>query len=145
MLFSFCSGSIFCLYTAIVRFPGKIISYFILFRAPDKLSLPSMLKIGYIKLVKLNFTSLSTFSFHMVHCVFIGEHSYLYLYAGYHCYTSWQRVILFAVLPTIVLFPFSFGLALNLLKDHHITTNGFLLASVVPVYPIYLWVKVGRL
>ena len=95
-----------------------------------KLSFPSILKMGFIKLVKLNFTSISTFSIHMVHCVTINNISYLYFYASYQCYTWWQHVIMCALLPIVLLFPLSLGLSLNLLKEGHFSTSGFLIGSV---------------
>ncbi len=106
-----------------------------------KLSFTSILKIGFLKLVKLNCTSISTFAFNMVHCVTINNHNYLYLYADQHCWAPWQKVILFLVVPLIVLFPASFGMSLNLLKGGLITTNSFLCASVLPIYSFYLYVR----
>ena len=107
----------------------------------EELSFNSILKVGFIKLVKLNFTSISIFSFHMIHCVPIGEKLHLYLYGDHVCYTSWQYAILFAVLPIVVLFPLTFAMALNLLKEEVISTKSFLAAAVIPYYTCFLYLK----
>ena len=51
----------------------------------EKLSFPSLLKIGFIKLVKLNMTSITTFAFHMVHCEEINGQLHMYLYGDQTC------------------------------------------------------------
>ena len=107
----------------------------------QKLSFPSLLKIGFIKLIKLNCTSISTFALHMVHCVDIDQQKRLYVFGDQQCYTIWQLAILYGLLPIVLLFPMSFGLSLNLLKSRHISTNKFLVASVLPYYAFYLYVQ----
>ena len=106
-----------------------------------QLSFTSMTKIGFIKLVKLNFTSISTFTFHMIHCVSISGNLHLFVYGDQQCYNWWQQIILFGVLPVVVLFPLSFGISLNMLKERWISPTTFLLASVMPFFTIGLYVK----
>ena len=106
-----------------------------------QLSFPSILKIGYIKLVKLNLTSIFTFTFHMIHCVKIDNHLHLYLYADHECYSNWQYVIMFAVFPIVLLSPTSFGISINLLREEKISTNTFLVASTLPYYSMWLYAK----
>ena len=105
------------------------------------LSFISVLKIGFIKLVKLNFTSISKFSLKMIHCVAIGGKLYLYTHANLECYTWWQYVIMFALLPILILFPTSFGMALTFLKEGFISTRGFLVASIFPPFTLTLYGK----
>ena len=81
------------------------------------------------------------FTLHMVHCIPIKEKLHLYVYGEQECYTSWQYGILFALLPIVIMFPLTFGMSLNLLKDELISTNSFLLAAVVPYYAFYLYLK----
>ena len=66
---------------------------------------------------------------------------HLYLSGDQECYTFWQYGILFALLPIILLFPLTFGVSLNLLKDRLITANSFLLATAVPYYACFLYLK----
>ena len=108
---------------------------------PERLSFTSSLKIGFIKLIKLNLTSISTFAFHMIHCVTIDGQSYLYLYAYHQCYSNWQYVILILLMPIVLLFPICFGFALDLLKEGFVSTDRFLLASSVPYYAFWLYGK----
>ena len=107
----------------------------------EALSFQSILKIGFIKLLKLNFTSISRFTFHMIHCVAIGSQLHLYIYGDQKCYTVWQYVILFALLPIVVLFPLSFSMSLNLLKERLISTNSFLICIIIPYYTFLLYAK----
>ena len=106
-----------------------------------KLSFISILKIGFVKLVKLNLTSIFTFTFRMVHCVEIAGLQYLYLYAEHQCYSYWQYIIIFGVLPIVLLFPAAFGFSLNLLKQGCISTREFLIASSFPYYALWLYGK----
>ena len=98
-------------------------------------------KIGFAKLVKLNFTSISTFTFHMIHCVSIGGKLHLYLYGDLPCYTWWQQTILFGLLPVVVSFPLSVGVALNMLEERSISPTTFLLSSMIPYITFGLYVK----
>ena len=77
----------------------------------------------------------------MTHCVNIDGHFHLYLYGDHRCYSYWQYLIMYGVLPVILLFPIAFGISLNLLKGGLISSKTFLLASVAPIYAIWLWVK----
>ena len=110
-------------------------------RTSRPLGFSSIAKIGFVKLVKLNFTSISTYTFHMIHCVTVGGQLHLYLYGDLVCYTWWQQIILYAVLPVVVLFPFSFGNSLTMLKDRSISPTTFLLSSVIPHISFALCVK----
>ena len=49
--------------------------------------------------------------------------------------------ILFGLLPIVLLFPLTFGMSLNLLKEGLISTNSFLVASVVPYFACFLYSK----
>ena len=98
------------------------------------LSFASISKIGFMKLIKLNFTSISLFAFHMVHCVAIDGNLHLYLYGDLRCYVWWQYIILFGVLPVIVLYPLAFGMSLDLLKESFISPAMFLFAQTMPFY-----------
>ena len=106
-----------------------------------KLSFTSILKIGFIKLAKLNFTSISSIAFHMVHCVTINNNLHLYLYGDVQCYYWWQKLILFGLLPIVVLYPLSFGISLDLLKERWISPSTFLFATVMPFFTFALYVK----
>ena len=108
------------------------------------LSFSSLLKIGFVKLTKLNYTSISTFTFHMLHCVTINGSRHLYLYGDHQCYAWWQYVIMILVLPIVLLFPLSFGIALDLMKEGMISTNQFLFATVCPPYAIILRIKMKK-
>ena len=46
----------------------------------EQLSFSSITKIGFIKLVQLNFTSISMFTLMMLNCVPVGGKLHLYLY-----------------------------------------------------------------
>ena len=107
----------------------------------QQLSLPSLLKIGYIKLLKLYLTSLFAFTFHMIHCVKIESHSHLYLYGDHECYSNWQYIIIFVAFPLVLLTPASFGVSINLLREGMISSNTFLLASTFPCYAMWLCIK----
>ena len=97
------------------------------------------------KLVKLNITSISTLALHMVHCVDIGDHMHLYLYGDLQCYNHWQYLIFGIIIPTVLLFPVSFGTSLKLLKEGLLSTNMFLVASVIPFYGLWLYAKNKRI
>ena len=45
------------------------------------------------------------------------------------------------ILPMLLLFPFSFGLSLDLLNQRKITTNTFLLSCVFPFIPVWLHLR----
>ena len=77
----------------------------------------------------------------MIHCVYIGGQLHLYLYGDLVCYTWWQKIILFAVLPMVVLFPLSFGISLNMLKERSISPAIFLLSSLIPYVSFSLCLK----
>ena len=77
----------------------------------------------------------------MINCVSIGGKLHLYLYGNLVCYNWWQQIILFVVLPVVVLFPISFGISLNMLKERSISLTTFLISSVMPYLTFILWVK----
>ena len=108
---------------------------------PDRLSFASITKIGFIKLVKLNFTSISSYTLHMINCVSIGGQLHLYLYGDLVCYNWWQQIILFGVLPVVALFPLSFGISLNMLKERSISPTTFLFSSAIPYITFMLCAK----
>ena len=100
-----------------------------------------VIKLGFIKLLKLNYTALCTFAFQMVHCVPIGGTYHLFVYGDQQCFTWWQYVVAFVAIPFVVLFPISFGVSLSLLKHRKVSTNMFLLSSVLPPYAAYLLLR----
>ena len=106
-----------------------------------KISFATITKIGFLKLGKLNFTSISTYTLHMIHCVSVGGQLRLYLYGDLPCYNWWQWIILFVLLPLIVLFPFSFGVSLKMLKERSISPSMFLLSSMIPYITLMLWIS----
>ena len=110
-------------------------------KVDTQLSFVTSLKIGFVKLVKLNYTSISSFSFHMLHCVTINGAQHLYLYGDQQCYLWWQYLIMFTALPIVLLFPLCFGFSLDLMKEKLISPNKFLIASVFPPYSFVLWMK----
>ena len=77
----------------------------------------------------------------MINCVSVGGKLHLYLYGDLLCYTWWQQIILFAVLPVVVLFPLSFGISLNMLKERSISPTTFLFSSVMPYITFILSMK----
>ena len=91
---------------------------------------PCILKMGFIKLVKLNITSISTMALHMVHCVRIGDHMHMYLYGDLQCYNRWQWLVIGLVIPTVVLYPVAFDVALKFLKKRLLSSKSFLLISL---------------
>ena len=105
------------------------------------LSFPTITKLGFIKLVKLNFTSISAYTFTMINCVSINGELRLYNFGDMICYHWWQKVILGAVLPTVVLFPLSFGISLSMLKGRYISSTTFLYSSVMPLVSVVLFMK----
>ena len=98
------------------------------------LDFTGQLQIGFIKLVKLNYTSMCTILLQLVHCVEIRHKSHLYVHGDQVCYTWWQYVIFGLLLPVLVMFPCSFGKALDLLKEEHISTSTYLYTCVVPFH-----------
>ena len=100
-----------------------------------------LLQMGFIKLLKLNYTSLCTTLLQLVHCVEIGGKSHLYIYSDQLCTTRWQQVITYVLVPILVMFPWSFGKALDLLKKQSITTSTFLYASLIPFLVVWLHLK----
>ena len=77
----------------------------------------------------------------MIHCVRIDQHLHLYLYADYVCYSYWQYIIMFGILPIVLVFPVAFGISLDLMKEGFISSSTFLCASVFPYYAFWLLVK----
>ena len=65
----------------------------------------------------------------------------LLLLAYYHW---WQYLIVRVLLPTLALFSLSFGASLDLLKKQMISTNTFLISSVVPLVALWFYVKSKR-
>ena len=77
----------------------------------------------------------------MIHCVSVGGQLHLHLYGDLQCYTWWQQVILFALLPLIILFPLSFGISLNMLKERSMSPTTFLFALPIPYITLVLYAK----
>ena len=107
------------------------------------LSFATITKVGFMKLVKLNFTSISTYTLLMINCVSVGGQGQLrlYLYGDLPCYNWWQMIILSVVLPVLVLFPLSFGISLNMLQKRSISLTTFLVSLVMPYVTLVLYVK----
>ena len=100
--------------------------------ADSPLSFTSQIKIGFIKLIKLNFLAVASSLFHLVHCVKIGEQFHLYRFGDQQCFVWWQFLIFTTVIPAIVIFPFLFGRLLDLLKTRSISSDMFTVSCVVP-------------
>ena len=115
--------------------------------ASSGLSFPSLVKIGFLKLLKLNFISAATILFHLVHCEKIGPTLHLYRYGDQLCYTWWQYLISITLLPIVVLYPLSFGISLDMLKEGTISTNTFVLSCMMPLITFWfcLMKKMGQL
>ena len=96
------------------------------------LSFMSQLKIGFLKLFKLNFSSTMIILIQLVHCEPIRSRYHLFVSGDYICYTWWQWSIMIVFLPVLALFPLSFGMALNMLKEQRISTSTFLVSCVLP-------------
>ena len=77
----------------------------------------------------------------MINCVPVGEQLHLYLYGDLICFNWRQKSILFALLPIVVLFPFSFGISLDMLKKRSISSTTFLFSMVMPYLAIILYAK----
>ena len=105
------------------------------------LSFISLIKIGFLKLVKLIFTAVMTVLLRLIHCEDIHGQLFLYLYGELICYHWWKYLILFFFLPALGLFPLSFGLSLDLLKKRLISTNIFLLACTTPLTALWLHLR----
>ena len=82
--------------------------------------------------MKLNFTAAISILLHLVHCESIGSSQHLYVQGEFVCYQWWQYLILAVVIPTFFLFPLSFGVSLDLLKDRVISTSTFVLSCATP-------------
>ena len=107
------------------------------------LAFTSQLKIGFLKLLKLNFTSTALILLQLVHCEKIHDQLHLYVSGNYVCYVWWQWFIMVILLPIMAMFPFSFGKALDKLKDGKISTNVFLLSCVIP-FAFAIWARKVR-
>ena len=86
-------------------------------------------------------SSISVYTLQMIHCASVGGQLHLHLYGDLQCYTWWQQVILFAVLPVIILFPLSFGISLNMLKERSMSPTTFLFALPTPYITLVLYAK----
>ena len=127
-------------FTCFVSFPMKTTTLFIAQKLL-KLSFTSQLKLGFIKLVNLNYTSVCTICFQLTHCVEVQDNLHLFIYGDQACYVWWQYLLGFLVIPTLLMFPPSAGVSLDLLKEGYISTAAFVTASVMPFYSIYLLLK----
>ena len=96
------------------------------------LSFVSLLKVGFLKLFKLNYTSTVIILLQLVHCERIHDQLHLYISADHLCYVWWQWLVIVLFLPMLILFPLSFGMALDKLEKRMISTNTFLVSCVVP-------------
>ena len=96
------------------------------------LSVLSQLKIGFLKIYKLNFTSTALILLQLVHCERIHDQLHLYVFADQLCYVWWQWIILAVGLPILAMFPLSFGMALDQLKAQAISTDTFVVSCVIP-------------
>ena len=104
-----------------------------------RISITSRLKLTFIKFLKLYFTPVTVACFKLTHCVNINSESRLYVYADQICYTSWQFVIFAVLIPSILLFPICFEVALRLLKRRRISTSQFILSSGCPIIALTLY------
>ena len=89
-------------------------------------------KIGLLKLLKFNFTSIALILLQLVHCERIGNSLHLYVFADHICYVWWQWLIIVVCFPILVMFPLSFGMAIDRLKERKISVNAFLISCVLP-------------
>ena len=96
------------------------------------LTFVSQLKIGFLKLFKMNYTSTILILLQLVHCERIKDRLHLHLSGDHICYCWWQWIIITVYLPILALFPLSFGMALDKLRKRIISTNTFLVSCVVP-------------
>ena len=109
---------------------------------PDlPISMTSHLKIGLLKLLKVNFTSSMVILLQLVHCETLRNKPRLYLFADHICYVWWQWLIIVFIIPTLLMFPISFGMALDRLKARTISTTTFLTSCVIP-FAFYVRTKI---
>ena len=99
----------------------------------EKILLKSQLKIGFMKLIKINFTSTALILLQLVHCEEIHDQLHLYVYADHLCYAWWQWSIIVVFIPITIMVPMSFSMALNRLKERKISSKMFLVSCVVPL------------
>ena len=107
----------------------------------ESLPFPSVIKVGLVKLIKLNFTSTVNILLLLVHCEKIANQFHLYIYGDFICYSCWQILIIGIALPTVALFPTSLGISLDLLKKRQISVNLFLLSCGIPFVGLGLQLK----
>ena len=72
------------------------------------------LQLAFIKLLKTIYTPITDISFKLIHCISINNTMHLYAAGDVLCYQWWQVVIMVVVVPGLVVFPFSYGLAMCL-------------------------------
>ena len=80
------------------------------------LSFASLSKIGFLKLLKLNFTSIATILLQLVHCGKIQGRLHLFVFADHICYSWWQWLIMMLFLPMLAMFPLSFGIVTSVIS-----------------------------
>ena len=100
-----------------------------------------LLKMTFIKIVKIYFTPITKVSLKMVHCVKLLDTYHLFVYGDVICYNQWQIAILAVILPGILLFPICFELAVQLLNKRIITSTHFVAAIACPYYALLLHLK----
>ena len=103
-------------------------------------SFSTMLKCTFIKLLKLYYTPVTNSALTMIHCVSIRDKSHLYIYGDHECYSAWQTGIIIIILPSLLVFPICFELAIRLLKNRLISPWQFVFATLCPFYSIVLYV-----
>ena len=102
-------------------------------------SFTSMVKLTFIKLLKLYYTPVSNFALMMIHCVNILDVRKLFIYGDHVCYSGWQIAIIFIMLPSLLLFPIGLELAIRLLKKRSITSWQFMLSAMCPFFSVFLY------
>ena len=99
------------------------------------------LQLAFIKILKTIYTPITDISFKLINCISINNTMHLYAAGDVLCYHWWQVVIMVVVVPGLVVFPFSYGLAMCLIRKRRINTQQFLAAAAVPYYSMFLFVK----
>ena len=104
-------------------------------------SFTTRLQLCFLKLLKLNYTPIATFSFKMINCIAIRESLHLYVCGDQVCYTWWQLLIFAVILPWLILLPFCMEMSFRILIKGKVSSRRFLLSTMVPLYAIWLYVN----
>ena len=98
--------------------------------------------VGFYVVVAFSYQKVSTFAFHLIHCVKINSQNVIYIAGDTKCYNTWQVLDMLFLAFWVIPFPASVSCAYQFLKKDKINVRVFMLCIIMPPATLLIYILI---